>query len=94
MFRVKELEKLPLIIRQALESKVSTQDVIDYISKIEANSFDLDQIELSLKMCRSFYYDGFLFDVKISESKMKKFLEENKNIFENLAEKFDEKLSA
>ena len=94
VFRVKELEKLPLIIREALESKVSTQDVIDYISKIEANSFDLDQIELSLKMCRSFYYDGFLFDVKISESKMKKFLEENKNIFENLAEKFDEKLSA
>ena len=94
VFRVKELEKIPLIISEALESKVFTQDVVDYISKIEANSFDLNQTELSLKICRSFYYDGFLFDVKISKSKMKEFLEENKNVLENIAEKFNEKLSA
>jgi len=93
MGRVKELEKLPLIIREALESKVSIQDVVNYISKIESNSFDLDQTELSLKICNNFYYDGFLFDVKISESKMKEFLEENKNILKNLAEEFDKKLS-
>ena len=93
VFRVKELEKLPLIIREALESKVSIQDVVNYISKIESNSFDLDQTELSLKICNNFYYDGFLFDVKISESKMKEFLEENKNILKNLAEEFDKKLS-
>ena len=68
------------------------KDVTDYISKIEANSFDYDRTEISLHMCRKFYYDGFLFDVEISESGMKEFIHDYYKTIGYIASEFIEKI--
>ena len=92
VFRIRNIEELPDVIKTVLETKVSIKDVTDYISKIEANSFDYDQSEISLRTCSKFYYDGFLFDVEISESDMKEFIRDNYKTFENIASEFIEKI--
>ena len=92
VFRIRNIEELPDVIKTVLETKVSIKDVTDYISKIEANSFDYDRTEISLHMCRKFYYDGFLFDVEISESDMKEFIRDNYKTIGNIASEFIEKI--
>jgi hypothetical protein len=83
--KVKEIEKLPELIRQCLGEKVNMEEVGKFFKKVFANSFEFNDIKLTQDMYSEFYHSGFLLDVKLSENKIKKFLKDNEKIFEKLA---------
>ena len=51
---------------------------------LERNSFDFDLFGYYTMQAHEFFYDSNLIDVKISENKMKSFLERNSDIFSNI----------
>ena len=80
--RVKSFEELSGIIRSSLKITVSASDLDKYITLLEKNSFDFDWFGFQIKEFEHFFYGGHLEDVEIPVSKMKSFLEENKDMLE------------
>ena len=60
-------------------------DLNNYVKYVLKNSFEFDEMKLSILTCNAFYYGGFLLDTEISPSKMKKFIEENEVFYKQLA---------
>ena len=92
-FKVNEIDNLPNIIKQALEFKANANELSNYVKIIEKNSFDFDYIDFILDYGDHFYEGGNLVDVKISNEKMKRFLEKYEEIFDKLAIKYIEKIN-
>ena len=82
---IKNIEELPKCIDEFLNVKVSMEDLNNYVKYVLKNSFEFDEMKLSILTCNAFYYGGFLLDTEISPSKMKKFIEENKVFYKPLA---------
>lgn len=91
-FKVNDIDNLPNIIKQALESKVNANELSNYVRIIEKNSFDFNYIGFILDYGDHFYEGGNLVDVEISNEKMKRFLERHEEIFDKLAIKYIEKI--
>ena len=89
---VETLSKLPEIIRSSLQETVNLQDVERFLTIFKKNSFDFDNLAYYLKEANAFFYNGHLVDVKITESQMKSFIEENAQMFSVLVDEYIKKL--
>ena len=92
VFRVRNIEELPSIIRTALQTKVDLKEVNKLLNFIEKQSFDFDEMILETNIYRQFFPTGFVTS-EISISGMKKFLEDNSSILDFLALEFIKKIN-
>ena len=83
--RIREIEKLPELIRTCLSEKVNPEDLDRFLTLLEKNTFDFDLRGFNTKIQEYFFQGGYLLDTKISESQMKEFLENNKSMLEKLS---------
>tara|TARA_B100000029_G_scaffold351651_2_gene344134 strand:+ start:2787 stop:4310 length:1524 start_codon:yes stop_codon:yes gene_type:complete len=72
-------------IIESIEKKPNPGLITNYIDIIEKKSFIFEHNKFEIDYGKTFYFDSNLVDVEISEDKMKKFLFEQKEILENLA---------
>jgi hypothetical protein len=91
---VETLSKLPEIIRSSLQETVNLQDVERFLAIFKKNSFDFDTYQYYLKEANTFFYNGQLVDVEITEPQMKSFIEENAQMFSVLVDEHIKKLKA
>ena len=82
VFKVKNLEELPLLINTALNHKPESDSLDKYLTLIEQNSFDFDYLNFLNQFSNTFYREDRLSNVDIPQSKMKEFLDKNKSILE------------
>jgi len=93
VFRLKILEDLPKLIRQALQLKeVDMQDLNKFVNFVNDNSFELDMFKLELGYAKFFYHDGNLVDVEISGQQMEAYLEKYRKEFDALADEHIKKI--
>ena len=92
--QVKTLSKLPEIIRSSLQETVNLQDVKRFLAIFKKNSFDFDTYQYYLKEANTFFYNGQLVDVEITEPQMKSFIEDNAEMFSVLVDENIKKLKA
>ena len=92
VYKINSLEELPQAISDSLKIKVNPDDLTQYMTYLEKNSFDFDWLGFENKYNDFFYFGGHLLSVDISESKMKLFLKENQNILEKLADEHIKKI--
>ena len=85
VYVLESISLLPNLIKKALNTKVNPLDVDKYVNLIEKNSFDFDLFKFITEYHDYFYFGGHLADVEIEEDKMKKFLNKQKPIFDELA---------
>ena len=83
--RIKEIEKLPELIRSCLLERVNASDLDRFLTILEEDTFDFDLRGFTTKIEEYFFHDGNLLDTTISESRMKKFLENNRALLEQLS---------
>ncbi len=83
--RIKEIEKLPEVIRTCLSEKVNPEDLDRFLTLLEKNTFDFDSRGFNTKILDHFFHGGYLVDTEISESQMKEFVENNKSLLEKLS---------
>ena len=91
--RIKEIEKLPELIRTCLSEKVNPEDLDRFLTLLEKNTFDFDMRGLNTKILEHFFQGGYLLDTEISESQMKEFLADNKSLFEKLSLEYIKKIN-
>jgi len=84
VFRIRNLEELPKLIKTGLNTKVNLSDVNKFVNMIEKNSFEYDDHVFNANICDEFFYSGYLFDVDIPISKMELFLKNNKKTYDLL----------
>ena len=82
--RLKEIEKLPEVIKKELDKKINPKHIEKYIQFIENNSFEYNLILHGQEMQEFLYHGGLLVDVNITEKNMNVFLENTKPRFQQL----------
>ena len=92
VYRVKSLEELPQAIRTSLKKEVKIEDLSKYVKYLMANSFEHDNIEFAVRMMRKFFYGGFLYDVEIPIEALTLIIQENKTMFDTLADEYIKKI--
>ena len=92
VFRVRNIEELPQIIRSALKKKIDVADLNKYVNLIDENSFEFSLTDIYNKIYQRFYYNKFFFDAEISLKDLKSFLEENRKEFEILVSEHIKKI--
>jgi hypothetical protein len=88
VFKVKNIMDLPLLIKNAIDTKVNFDDVNKFINIVISNSFTMDDHALFNSINRDLFYDGYIFDVDIKIEKMEKILEKNKEVIELLGKQY------
>ncbi len=83
--KIKTIDELPDTIQTALKKQVNVSDLNNYLNLVEANSFEIDLLNLSTVFDNYFHYTGFLMDTEIPIEKMKLFLDQHHETFEKLA---------
>lgn len=78
---VEKLSDLPNTIRSSLQKTVELDDVKKFLSIFYKNTFDFDINRYYLEEANTFFHNGQLVDVEISESQMKSFIENNSDMF-------------
>lgn len=86
VLKVKELEKLPDLIHHALQLEINVSDLDKFVELLENNTISFDYSIFEMKYLHEFYYDGSLINSEIDPIKMEKFLNENKDDLEKLAD--------
>lgn len=84
VIKVNSFNKLGETIRTAINTKPDPNYLDKFIQLLEENTTEFDLLKFINKFDREFYYGGALFDVKLSESKIKKFLDDSEIIIEDL----------
>jgi len=92
VYRIKEIEKLPEIIRTWLPTKVNPEDLDRFLTILEKNTFDFDLRGFNTKIVEHFFHGGNLLDTEISELHMKEFLEKNNSELEQLSTEYMKKI--
>lgn len=82
--KMNSFDELPKLIKNGLKFKIKPNDLEKLLLFLERNSFDFDLFGYYTMQAHEFFYDSNLIDVKISENKMKSFLERNSDIFSNI----------
>jgi hypothetical protein len=90
--KIDNITELPDKIKSSLNIKVDIKDLNRYIQTIENVSFQIDINAMKNDMKHRFYYDDYLREVKILEEDMEKFLIDNKENFELLANEHVKKI--
>jgi len=92
VFRIKEIEMLPKLIKKALLTKVNPADVDKYFTMCKNESVNFGTFELEKRQLDAFFHAGNLIDTEITESHILQFLKDNGESYENLAKKHIEKI--
>jgi len=92
VFKVEQIEELPELIRRCLKIKVKSSDVNKFITLFEKNTFDYDFYDYAAKKEKYFFFSGYLIDTIIPIPKMKSFLENNKKLFDIIANEHIKKI--
>ena len=79
--KLNSIEDLPKIIKNGLDMKVEANDLDRYLSILDKHSFDFDLKSYEMQEANFLRYGGSFHDTIITNQKMKKFLDETKNIF-------------
>ena len=82
--KVKEIEKLPELIKQTISRRIEPKEIEKYIQFVEKKSFEYDQISHGQEMQKFLYHGGVLVDVSDLPNKMNVFLENTKPRFQQL----------
>lgn len=90
--KVTDIEKLPDLIKKSLNEKVNSNDLDKFLTVLEENTFDFDMVEFARLISQKFYHNETTVDVKINESDVKEFLNENKDILEILVNEHIKKI--
>lgn len=85
VYRVKNIEELPEIIRATLTKNVNIDDLNEYVNLTIDNSFQFNNHKIERYYSQHFYYNGNLMDVDITEEQMKMFFEDNISELKQLA---------
>lgn len=93
-FVVEELNKLPQLIRLALQTKVNPEELDLYVQSIMNNLFEFNYMEYIKQYDKTFHRDGNLVDVSIDHELMKKFLEEHKSTFDRISLEYIKRINA
>ena len=91
--RLKSLEELPSAIRESLKKEVKLSDVNELINVLDRNSFEFDIFGYYSKISKNFINGGFMIKNKISMNYLNSFIEEDREIFEMLAEEHIKKIN-
>ena len=89
---LKNLEELPGIIRESLTKKIKPSNLDKLVSLVEKNICKFDYADFEMRYRNEFFYGGNLYDIEISESKMKLFLEKNIDMLNALADEHVKKI--
>lgn len=92
VFRVTDPETLPSLIRKALNTKVNAIDVDKYFTLYEQESFHYNYFEFEAKLMKTFFHSGNFVDTEITETQMLKYLNENQESYELLANEYIKKI--
>jgi len=90
---LKNIQELPQLIKKIVAEKVLPKNFASFIYLLEKNMSQFDWPEFLLKIDKEFFYGGNFRDVKISEEKMKKFLEKNEKALEILVDEHIKKIN-
>ena len=82
--KVKEIEKLPELIKQTISRRIEPKEIEKYIQFVEKKSFEYNQILHGQEMQKFLYHGGVLVDVSDLPNKMNVFLENTKPRFQQL----------
>ena len=86
-------DELSKLIRSSLENVRNNPDnVKKYFDILEKNSFIFNLYEFQLAYYKQLYFDANLFDVKISEINVEKFLLDQKDKLLKLTDEFNRKI--
>jgi len=91
--RCKSYEELPELINKSICKEVNIDSLKEFIKKIEIDSFEMDINKLNTDFSKFCYYGGFLVDEKIPQDKILKFMEDNDDTFDKLANEHLKKIS-
>ena len=92
--RITNFEELHKKIKSIANQEVKLEDFENLTNIVLENSFEIDENENSIKVLNTFYFNGFLLDVKMDESKVNSFLIENSKFYELLADEFLKTINA
>lgn len=92
VFRVESMEKLPEVIRTALNHKIESGFIESYVEMLEKNSFDFDLFGFITSYHDLFYYSGFLGDTEIKSDKMKLLMDKYEDVFDRISENYLDKI--
>jgi hypothetical protein len=90
--KINNINKLSEDIRMTLKQKVNPSDIEKYIQFTESVSFNFSMADLGNSINDYFHYSGKFVDVNITEDKMMKFLEKEKEVLEIVANEHIEKM--
>ena len=87
------MNELPNAISSHIDEKINPSYLDKYLEFVEQNSFDFDWLGFLSKQYDYFFYGGQLVDVEISESKMKQFLDDNKDMLIKITDEHLKKIN-
>ncbi|MBL76773.1 MAG: hypothetical protein CL763_07630 [Chloroflexi bacterium] len=93
VFRLDSIENLSKTIQECIKTKVNPNDINKFIQLMENVTINFNWQQFVSQFQKTFYYDGTLFDVEISEKKLLTFLEKNKTVLDELASAHITKMS-
>lgn len=91
--RLRSFEELPSVINDSIDKKVNIDDINRYVKLLESSTIEFNWLGFQQKFQKEFYFNDTLRDVEISEEKVKKFIESNKNTLEQLAQEHIKKIN-
>lgn len=90
---IKNYDELPAAITSSLNKQVNPSDLSKYITYMEKNSVDYQQVDYTTELSNRFGYGaGFLSETNISESDLISFLNEYDQMFERLSSEYTKKI--
>jgi len=93
VYRLRSLEDLPNAIRESLKKEVKLSDVNDFINLLDRNSFPFDIFGFYSRVLERFHVGGFMVSNEISMKSLDSFFEEDREIYEMLAEEHIKKIN-
>jgi hypothetical protein len=87
-----DTKELPQLIQKQLNVKFDLNDLNNFVSVLEKNSFAFDWLGFDNLANHILFYDGFLSDVEISEKQMNELLHQYSKQFETLANEHIKKI--
>ena len=86
--RLKEIEKLPEVIKNELDKKINPEHIEKYIQFIESNSFEYNLTLHGQEMSKFLYNGERWVDVEISENNMQEYLTKTESRFLKLKNEY------
>jgi hypothetical protein len=92
IFVLKNIEELPITIKNALKSKVKKSEVVQFLKKIDDNSVEYNTVGLMYDFMNKFPHPGFNQVPEYSEKKISSHIKKFKDSFDRLADEHIRKI--